>query len=131
MYLNRRIKIDKVDLKDRILLAIPNGCSMQPHKLEGGASEANINAIRQLRMEGLITAVGDSCGGLIKFELTDLGKLRKAELIRLHNRSIWQRNRDWCISAINNKWTLALFAWIFGIISALIVAYLSKKLDWI
>ena len=58
---------------------------MQPHKLEGGASEANINAIRQLRMEGLITAVGDSDGGGIYFEITDRGKLRKAELIRLQN----------------------------------------------
>lgn len=104
---------------------------MQPHKLEGGASEANLNAIRQLRMEGLITAVGDSCGGFIYFELTDRGKQRKAELIILQSRSIWQRGIDWGVSAINNKWALALFAWIFGIISALIVAYLSKRLDWI
>lgn len=104
---------------------------MLPHKLEGGASEANLNAIRQLHMDGLITAVGDSSGGFIYFELTDRGKQRKAELIKLQNRSIWQRGIDWCVFAINNKWTLALFAWIFGIISALIVAYLSKRLDWI
>lgn len=103
MCLNRRMKIGKVELKDRILLAIPNYCSMQPHKLEGGASEANLNAIRQLRMEGLITAVGDSCGGFIYFELTYRGKQRKAELIRLQNRSIWQRGIDWCVSAINKN----------------------------
>lgn len=67
---------------------------MQPHKLEGGASETNLNAIRRLRMEGLITAVGDSSGEFIYFELTDHGKLRKAELIRLQNRSVVEQVRD-------------------------------------
>lgn len=122
---------EKMELKDKILLATPNIGAMQPYRLDGGESKANLDAIRQLRIEGLVTAVEDTCGGFIKFELTDPGKLRKAELKRLQNRSVWQRFKDWCVTVINNKWMLALFAWIFGIISALIVAYLSKRLGWI
>ncbi len=122
---------EKMELKDKILLATPDIGAMQPHRLDGGENKANLDAIRQLRIEGLVTAVEDTCGGFIKFELTDLGKLRKAELKRLQNRSVWQRFKDWCVTFINNKWMLALFAWIFGIISALIVAYLSKRLGWI
>lgn len=120
-----------MELKDKILLATPDIGAMQPHRLDGGENKANLDAIRQLRIEGLVTAVEDTCGGFIKFELTDLGKLRKAELKRLQNRSVWQRFKDWCVTFINNKWMLALFAWILGIISALIVAYLSKRLGWI
>lgn len=120
-----------MELKDKILLATPDIGAMQPHRLDGGECKANLDAIRQLRMEGLVTAVEDTCGGFIKFELTDPGKLRKAELIRLMNRNIWQRFVDWCVSVVNNKWMFALLAWIFGIISALIVAYLNKRLGWI
>lgn len=122
---------EKMELKDKILLATPDIGAMQPHRLDGGECKANLDAIRQLRMEGHVTAVEDTCGGFIKFELTDLGKLRKAELVRLMNRNIWQRFADWCVSVVNNKWVFALLAWIFGIISALIVAYLNKRLGWI
>lgn len=122
---------EKMELKDKILLATPDVGAMQPHRLDGGECKANLDAIRQLRMEGLVTAVEDTCGCFIKFELTDLGKLRKAELVRLMNRNIWQRFADWCVSVVNNKWVFALLAWIFGIISALIVAYLNKRLGWI
>ena len=120
-----------MELKDKILLQTPDKWSMQPHKLDGGASEANHSAIRQLRIDGLVSTWDDSNGGFISFELTDLGKLRKAELVRLQNRNWRERGCDWCISAINNKRSLAIFAWVFGIISALIVAFLSKRLGWI
>lgn len=122
---------EKMELKDKILLATPDIGAMQPHKLDGGECKANLDAIRRLRMERLVTAAEDSRGGFVKFELTDLGKIRKAELVRLQNRSIWQRFADWCLSVVNNKWVFALLAWIFGIISALIIAYLSKRLGWI
>lgn len=121
----------KMELKDKILLMTPDIGAIQPYRLDGGECKANLDAIRQLRIEGLVTAVEDTCGGFIKFELTDLGKLRKAELVRLRNRNIWQRFADWCVSVVNNKWVFALLAWIFGIISALIVAYLNKRLGWI
>ena len=109
-----------MELKDRILLAIPNDCSMQPHKLEGGASEANINAIRQLRMEGLITAVGDSDGGFIKFELTDRGKLRKAKLVELQNRKWWQKSIDCSKRIINSSLLASSLKWVLGIAATVI-----------
>lgn len=85
---------EKMELKDKILLATPDIGAMQPHRLDGGECKANLNAIRQLRMEGLVTAVEDTCGGFIKFELTDLGKLRKADLVRLLNRSVVEKSGD-------------------------------------
>lgn len=91
---------EKMELKDRILLATPDIGAMQPHRLDGGESKANLDAIRQLRMEGLITAVEDACGGFIKFELTDPGKLRKAELVRLQNRSVVEKSSD----AVSRGW---------------------------
>lgn len=91
---------EKMELKDKILLATPDIGAMQPHRLDGGKCKANLNAIRQLRMEGLITAVEDTCGGFIKFELTDLGKLRKAELSHLQNRTVIEKSSD----AVSRGW---------------------------
>ncbi len=91
---------EMMELKDKILLATPDIGAMQLHKLDGGECKANLNAIRQLRMEGLITAVEDTCGGFIKFELTDPGKLRKAELTRLMNRSVVEKSSD----AVSRGW---------------------------
>lgn len=85
---------EKMELKDKILLAIPDIGAMQPHRLDGGECMANLNAIRQLRIEGLVTAMEDTCGGFIKFELTDPGKLRKAELVRLRKRSVVEKSGD-------------------------------------
>lgn len=89
-----------MELKDKILLATPDIGAMQPHSLDGGECKANLDAIRQLRIEGLITAVEDTCGGFIKFELKDLGKLRKAELTRLMNRSVVEKSSD----AVSRGW---------------------------
>ena len=91
---------EKMELKNKILLATPDIGAMQPHRLDGGECKANLNAIRQLRLEGLITAVEDTCGGFIKFELTDPGKLRKAELVRLLNRSVAEKGGD----AVSRGW---------------------------
>lgn len=91
---------EKMELKDKILLATPGIGAMQPHRLDGGECKANINAIRQLRIEGLVTAAEDSRGGFVKFELTDLGKLRKAELFRLQNRSVVEKSGD----AVSRGW---------------------------
>lgn len=85
---------EKIKLKDKILLATPDIGAMQLHRLDGGACKANLNAIRQLCIEGFITAVEDARGGFIKFELTDFGKLRKAELVRLQNRSVIEKSGD-------------------------------------
>lgn len=90
-----------MELKDKILLATPDIGAMQPHKLDGGECKANLTAIRQLRMEGLVTAVEDTCGGFIKFELTDPGRLRKAELVRLRNRSVAEKGGD----AVSRGWS--------------------------
>lgn len=91
---------EKMELKDKILLTTPDIGAMQPHRLDGGECKANINAIRQLRIEGLVTAAEDFRGGFVKFELTDLGKLRKAELVRLQNRSVVEKSGD----AVSRGW---------------------------
>lgn len=122
-----------MELKNKILLSIPDDCSMQPHKLEGGASETNLNAIRQLLMERLITVVGDSCGGFIYFELTYRGKLRKAELIKLQNRSVLEKGSD----AVGRGWRFvrpsvgrivegAIIAVVSAIISGAICFWLGR-----
>ena len=74
-------QMNNMELKDKILLSTPDNCAMQPHKL-GGDKDANLNAIRQLRIDRLVKVVGDSNGGIINFELTDLGKIRKVELMK-------------------------------------------------
>lgn len=90
----------KMELKDKILLATPDIGAMQPYKLDGGECKTNLDAIRQLRIEKLVTAAEDSRGGFVKFELTDLGKLRKAELVRLRNRSVVEKSGD----AVSRGW---------------------------
>ena len=90
----------KMELKDKILLATPDIGVMQPYKLDGGECKTNLDAIRQLRIEKLVTAAEDSRGGFVKFELTDLGKLRKAELVRLRNRSVVEKSGD----AVSRGW---------------------------
>lgn len=120
-----------MELKDEILLAIPDDCSMQPHKLKGGASKVNINAIHQLCLEGFVTGTKDTCGGFVVFELTDLGKLRKAELIRLRDRSWGRKCLDLLISITQNKKLHTICEWVFGIIASLIITYISYLLGWI
>lgn len=113
-----------MELKDKILLQTPDKWSTQPHKLDGGASEANLRAIRQLRIDGLVSTKDDSNGGFISFELTDLGKLRKAELVRLQNRSVLEKGGD----AIGRGWRFvrpSVSRIIEGIIIAVVSAIIS------
>lgn len=111
---------EKMELKDKILLATPDIGAMQPHRLDGGENKANLNAIRQLRIEGLVTAVEDTCGGFIKFELTDPGKLRKAELVRLQNRSVVEKSGD----AVSRGWRFVRPS-VGSIVEGVIIAVLS------
>lgn len=113
-----------MELKDKILLATPDIGAMQPHRLDGGECKANLDAIRQLRMEGHVTAVEDTCGGFIKFELTDPGKLRKAELVRLQNRSVIEKSGD----AVSRGWRFvrpSVGRIVEGIIIAVVSAIIS------
>ena len=113
-----------MELKDKILLSTPDIGATQPHRLDGGECKENLNAIRQLRLEGLVTAVEDTCGGFIKFELTDLGKLRKAELVRLRNRSVVEKSGD----AVSRGWRFvrpSVGRIVEGIIIAVISAIIS------
>lgn len=115
---------EKMELKDKILLATPDIGAMQPHRLYGGECKANLDAIRQLRIEGLVIAVEDTCGGFIKFELTDLGKLRKAELVRLQNRSVVEKSGD----AVSRGWRFvrpSVGRIVEGIIIAVVSAIIS------
>lgn len=115
---------EKMELKDKILLATPDIGAMQPHRLNGGECKANLDAIRQLRIEGLVAAVEDTCGGFIKFELTDLGKLRKAELVRLLNRSVVEKSGD----AVRHGWRFvrpSVSRIIEGVIIAVVSAIIS------
>lgn len=115
---------EKMELKDKILLATPDIGAMQPHRLDGGECKANLNAIRQLRMEGLVTAVEDTCGGFIKFELTDLGKLRKAELVRLMNRSVVEKSGD----AVSHGWRFVRPS-VRRIVEGIIIAVVSSAIS--
>lgn len=109
-----------MELKDKILLQTPDKWSTQPHKLDGGASEANLSAIRQLRIDGFVSTWDDSNGGFISFELTDLGKLRKAELVGLQNRSVLEKGGD----AIGRGWRFVRPS-LSRIVEGVIIAVLS------
>lgn len=129
--MNSNLSNYKLSPQDKVLLSIPNVGYLYANKLDGGNSEENLNAIRQLKMDGLIIAKFYTNGDLYWVKLTDLGKLRKDELLRLQNQTYAEWFKNACKSVGKTKIIRTLIKWLFGILTALIIAYLSKQLGLI
>lgn len=111
--------MNKLELKNEILLKMKENLSMTLDKLEGN-HKANEIAILELKEEGLVSTIGCEFGGIILFSLTERGLIKQKKLVEELSESKVKKFGKWF-----NKTLKLLKGYIIEIIIGLVVTVLG------
>lgn len=92
--------MNKLELKNEILLKMKENLSMTLDKLEGN-HKANEIAILELKEEGLVSTIGCEFGGIILFSLTERGLIKQKKLLEELSESKVKKFGKWFNKTLN------------------------------